>query len=114
MRETTEAIVGAVTGPPTAVRSLLLGRYDNAGRFQYTGRTTTLPQTAGRTIAALLAPADSGHPWTGWSFSAGWGTRETLDVTLVRPDLVVEVGIDIARDTAGRWAPPRPLAPRPP
>ncbi|WAU82672.1 hypothetical protein O1Q96_24880 [Streptomyces sp. Qhu-G9] len=108
MRETTEAIVGAVTGPPTAPRTLLLGRYDNAGRFQYTGRTTTLPQAPGRTIAPLLTPADSGHPWTGWSFSAGWGTRETLDVALVRPELVMEVGVDIARDTAERWHRPRP------
>ncbi|WAU82630.1 hypothetical protein O1Q96_24580 [Streptomyces sp. Qhu-G9] len=106
MRETTEAIVGAVTGPPTAVRSLLLGRYNSAARLQYTGRTTTLPQTAGRTIAALLAPADSGHPWTGWSFSAGWGSREPLDVALVRPDLVVEVGVDVARDASGRWRHP--------
>ncbi|MFG2351874.1 ATP-dependent DNA ligase [Streptomyces phaeochromogenes] len=106
VRETTEAIVGAVTGPPTAPRSLLLGRYDTAGRFQYTGRTTTLPQATGRTIAALLTPADSDHPWTGWSFSAGWGTRETLDVTLVRPELVVEVGVDIARDATGRWRHP--------
>ncbi|MCW8102702.1 hypothetical protein [Streptomyces tauricus] len=54
-------------------------------------------------VAGLLAPADSGHPWTGWSFSAGWGTRETLNVTLVRPELVVEVAVDVARDASGRW-----------
>ncbi|MFD5952010.1 ATP-dependent DNA ligase [Streptomyces collinus] len=42
VRETTEAIVGAVTGPLASPRSLLLGRYDNAGRLQYIGRTTTL------------------------------------------------------------------------
>ena len=35
--------------------------------------------------------------------SAGWGTTETLNVTLVRPDLVAEVGADVARDSAGRW-----------
>ncbi|MFG2351840.1 ATP-dependent DNA ligase [Streptomyces phaeochromogenes] len=106
VRETTEAIVGAVTGPPTAARTLLLGRYDTAGHFQYTGRTTTLPQAAGRTVTGLLTPAEAGHPWTGWSFSAGWGSRETLDITLVRPELVVEVGVDIARDGAGRWRHP--------
>jgi len=27
-------------------------------------------------------------------------------VTLVRPELVVEVGVDIARDSAGRWGHP--------
>ncbi|MFJ2263501.1 hypothetical protein ACIOKD_35255 [Streptomyces sp. NPDC087844] len=64
VRETTEAIVGAITGPATAPRSLLLGRYDTAGRLQYTGRTTTLPRAAGRTVAGLLAPADPGSPWT--------------------------------------------------
>ncbi|WP_314416190.1 ATP-dependent DNA ligase [Streptomyces sp. DSM 40484] len=107
VRETTEAIVGAVTGPLTAPRSLLLGRYDTDGRLQYTGRTTTLPRTAGRTVAGLLTPADPRrHPWTGWSFSAGWGSRETLDVTLVRPELVVEVAVDVARDASGRWRHP--------
>lgn len=58
VRETTEAVVGAVTGPVAAPDSLLLGRYDDDGCLQYTGRTTNL--------------------------STGWGTRETLDVTLVR------------------------------
>ncbi|MGW0572994.1 ATP-dependent DNA ligase [Streptomyces tauricus] len=103
VRETTEAIVGAVTGPTTAPRTLLLGRYDTAGRLQYTGRTTVLPQAAGRTVAGLLALSGSDHPWTGWSFSAGWGSQDKLTVTLVRPELVVEVGVDVARDAAGRW-----------
>ncbi|MFF0087766.1 hypothetical protein ACFYR1_50400 [Streptomyces canus] len=108
MRETTEAIVGAVTGSLTAPRSLLLGRYDD-GRLQYTGRTTTLTRTASASVAGLLAPAQQGHPWTGWSFSAGWGSRETLNVTLVEPELVVEVGVDVARDASGRWRHPTRL-----
>ncbi|MFF5011514.1 ATP-dependent DNA ligase [Streptomyces phaeochromogenes] len=106
VRETTEAIVGAVTGPATAPRTLLLGGYDTAGHFRYTGRTTTLPQAAGRTVAGLLTPAGAGHPWTGWSFSAGWGSPETLDVALVRPELVVEVAVDVARDASGQWRHP--------
>ncbi|MFC9131848.1 ATP-dependent DNA ligase [Streptomyces sp. NPDC057099] len=109
VRETTEAIVGAVTGPLAAPRSLLLGRYDDRGRLEYTGRTTTLAAATSSTLAGLLAPARPGHPWTGWSFSAGWGARETLTVTLVRPGLVVEVGIDVARDAAGRWRHPARL-----
>ncbi|MFF0016234.1 hypothetical protein [Streptomyces sp. NPDC005374] len=71
MRETTEAI-GAVTGSLTAFRSLLLGRYNDNGRLQYTG-------------------------------------RETLSVTLVDPELVVEVGVDVARDASGRWHHPARL-----
>ncbi|WP_231911210.1 MULTISPECIES: hypothetical protein [Streptomyces] len=109
MRETTEAIVGAITGSLALPSSLLLGRYDDDGRLQYTGRTTTLAQAASSAVAALLAPARRGHPWTGWSFSAGWGSRETLDVTLVEPELVVEVGIDVARDASGRWRHPARL-----
>ncbi|MEU9211338.1 hypothetical protein AB0D27_26240, partial [Streptomyces sp. NPDC048415] len=48
-------------------------------------------------------------------FSAGWGTRETLDVTLVEPELMVEVGVDVARDASGRWRHPARWhrAPRP-
>lgn len=108
VHETTEAIVGAVTGSLTAPRGLLLGRYDD-GRLQYTGRTTTLTRTASTTVAGQLASAQHSHPWTGWSFSAGWGSRETLNVTLVEPELVVEVGVDVARDAAGRWRHPTRL-----
>ncbi|MBT1094213.1 ATP-dependent DNA ligase [Streptomyces sp. Tu102] len=113
-RETTEAIVGAVTGPLAAPRTLLLGRYDTAGQLQHVGRTTTLAKAASQSMAALLSAAEGEHPWTGWSFSAGWGSRETLDVTLVRPGLVVEVGVDVARDGAGRGRHPTRLhRPRP-
>ncbi len=83
-----------------------LGRYDDVGRRPHTGRTTPLPQTAGRTLAPLLTPAATGYSWTGWSFSAGWGTRETLHVTLVAPELVVEVGVNVALDSGGRWRHP--------
>ncbi|MGV9277760.1 ATP-dependent DNA ligase [Streptomyces griseosporeus] len=106
VRETTEGIVGAVTGSLAGPRTLLLGRYDAAGRLAHVGRTTTLPRTAGAAVAGLLTAAAPGHPWTGWSFSAGWGSRETLHVTLVEPELVVEVGVDVARDASGRWRHP--------
>lgn len=106
MRETAEAIVGAVTGTLAAPTSLLLGRFDDSGRLQYVGRTSTLAQTASSTVAGLLVLAQGGHPWQGWSFSAGWGRRETLDVTLVELELVVEIGVDAARDASGRWRHP--------
>jgi ATP-dependent DNA ligase len=106
VRVTTEAVVGAVTGPLTAPRTLLLGRYDTAGRLQYAGRSTTLSQSAGRALADRLTPPEGAHPWEGWTFSAGWGTQRTLDVHLVQPDVVVEVAVDVARDAAGRWRHP--------
>ncbi|MFI7020976.1 hypothetical protein [Streptomyces sp. NPDC050164] len=84
----------------------MLGRYDAEGRLQYVGRTTTLARTAGAAVAGLLALGRRGHPWTGWSFSAGWGSREKLVVTLVEPELVVEVAVDVARDASGRWRHP--------
>ncbi|MET7608682.1 hypothetical protein [Streptomyces avermitilis] len=71
VRETTEAVVGAVTGSLAAPRSPLLGRYDDDRRFQYTGRTTTLARAVGSTVGGLPAPPRRGHPWIGWSFSAG-------------------------------------------
>jgi ATP-dependent DNA ligase len=37
VRETSEAIVGAITGSLAVPRTLLLGRYDDGGRFQYVG-----------------------------------------------------------------------------
>ncbi|MGA5895114.1 hypothetical protein [Streptomyces venetus] len=81
---------------------MLLGRYDAAGRLQYTGRSTTLSQAAGRAVAGELAPPRGAHPWKGWTFSAGWGTQRTLEVVPVEPDVVMEVAIDVARDSAGR------------
>ncbi|MFJ3365808.1 ATP-dependent DNA ligase [Streptomyces anthocyanicus] len=102
VRVTEDAVVGGYTGPATAPRTLLLGRYDTSGRLRYVGLSTTLPQASGRSIAKLLTPAGE-HPWAGSSFSAGWGAHESLHVTLVVPELVVEVGVDVARDGHGRW-----------
>ncbi|MFK4540439.1 hypothetical protein RKD29_000035 [Streptomyces tendae] len=101
--------MGAVTGPITAPRTLLLGRYDPVGRLRYTGRTTALPRTTGSALAELLTDANAGHPRRGRTLSAGWGTRETLTVHLVQPDLVLEVEVDVARDAAGRWRHPARL-----
>jgi ATP-dependent DNA ligase len=114
VRETAEGIVGGVTGSLAGPRTLLLGRYDAASQLEYVGRTTTLPRAEGAAVAGVLTPATPGHPWTGWSFSAGWGSHEPLHVTLVQPELVVEVGVDVARDASGRWRhPARWHRPRP-
>ncbi|WP_436952230.1 hypothetical protein [Streptomyces sp. SudanB182_2057] len=50
----------------------------------------------------------------GWTFSAGWGTQRALDVLLVEPRVVMEVAVDVARDSTGRWRHPvRPHRIRP-
>ncbi|WP_432101091.1 hypothetical protein [Streptomyces sp. WAC 04229] len=59
-----------------------------------------------RSLEGVLLPAAGGHPWAGRTFTAGWGSRDILDVTLVDPQLVVEVDVDVARDAAGRWRHP--------
>ncbi|MET7458302.1 ATP-dependent DNA ligase [Streptomyces sp. NPDC005574] len=106
VRITTEAIVGAVTGTLAAPRTLLLGRYDDTGRLQYIGRTSTLSATTAANVTPHLSPVHGKHPWRGWTFSAGWGTHEKLDPILVQPRPVAEVAVDVARDTAGRWRHP--------
>ncbi|MFE1076083.1 ATP-dependent DNA ligase [Streptomyces sp. NPDC058783] len=106
VRVTADAVVGAVTGTLAVPRTLLLGRYDDTGRLRYTGRTVPLVRTEATSLAAALAPAGGGHPWTGRKFTAGWGSHDVLDVTLVDPQLVVEVVVDVARDAAGRWRHP--------
>jgi hypothetical protein len=113
VRETTEAVVGAVTGPAAPPRSLLLGRYDDEGHLQHWPHHRPLPdgQQHGRR-AVRAGPARP--PWTGWLFSAGWGTRETLDVTLVEPELMVESALmSPATPPAGGATPHAGTAPAP-
>jgi ATP-dependent DNA ligase len=105
-RQSTEAVIGAVTGTLRRPASLLLGRFDSTSRLRYTGKTVPLSAQAAADTAALLSPAGPGHPWQGLTFSAGWGTRDTLDVTLVDPSLVAEVHADVSLDAAGRWRHP--------
>lgn len=75
---------------PTAA---LLGRFDAEGQLQYVGRTTVLNVAARQTLASELQPGRPGHPWTGWTFSAGWGSRQQLQVRLVEPVIVAEVAV---------------------
>ncbi|MFF9074578.1 ATP-dependent DNA ligase [Streptomyces sp. NPDC014872] len=106
VRDSAEAIVAAVTGRLPLPGSVLLGRFDSAGRLRYAGRSTPLPAARSRAFGAQLRGARPSHPWQGRSFSAAWGRREQLDVTLVEPELVAEVSADISRDAAGRWRHP--------
>jgi ATP-dependent DNA ligase len=105
-RPSTEALVGAVGDSLAVPSTALLGRYDGEGRLQYAGRTTVLSHPAGQALAAQLTAALGGHPWTGWTFTAGWGSRNVLQVELVEPLTVVEVAADVAVDPSGRWRHP--------
>ncbi|MGW9643062.1 ATP-dependent DNA ligase [Streptomyces albidoflavus] len=105
-RESTEGVVGAVTGPVSAPDTLLLGRWDAEARFRMIARTTPLSATARREVGALLTAAGDDHPWHGVRFSAGWGTRMPLPHVPVAPVLVAEVAADASVDDAGRYRHP--------
>ncbi|MEV4741621.1 ATP-dependent DNA ligase [Streptomyces sp. NPDC049555] len=112
-RTTTEAVVGGITGRLARPETVLLGRFDGSGRLRYVGRTTPLSPPAAKALATELFPATPQHPWTGRRFTAGWHTREPLDVTLVDPTVVAEVSGDAAIDE-GKWRHPLRFArPRP-
>ncbi|WP_308307687.1 ATP-dependent DNA ligase [Streptomyces sp. ISL-10] len=97
-RETTEAVIGAVTGSLAQPQLLVLGRYDADHRLRPVGRTTPLRPDAARQLADHLTAYGPGHPWTGVRFRVTWGSREILDPTLVVPALVAEVSADTAVD----------------
>ncbi|MEE1751258.1 hypothetical protein [Streptomyces sp. SP18CS02] len=105
-RDTTKAIVDAITGSLTRPQLLILGRHDPTGRLRPIGRTVLLRPDAARTLAGHLTPAGSGHPWTAAKFSSAWGTRDVLDITLVRPDLVGEISADTSVDHGGVYRHP--------
>ncbi|MGW7276470.1 ATP-dependent DNA ligase [Streptomyces sp. NPDC054864] len=104
-RDTTEAIIGAITGTPNHPRGLILGRLDQDGNLRPVGRSTPLGADAVRQLTGKLAAAGPDHPWNGIRFTASWGSRTPLDVVLVEPDLVAEVTVDTARER-GVWRHP--------
>lgn len=104
-RDTTEAVIGAITGPLGWPQTLLLGRFDEAGRLRPVGRSTQLRPEAARQLADQLVPAAPGHPWEAVHFTTSWGSRTPLDVLLVAPALVAELAVDTAQDR-GVWRHP--------
>ncbi|MCX4966281.1 ATP-dependent DNA ligase [Streptomyces sp. NBC_00654] len=109
-RQTTEAVVGAITGTLSRPRMLVLGRFDGEGRLRYVGKTTQISTTAAQQLVGWLTAASVGtHPWEDARFSTAWGNRDVLDTTLVAPDRVAEVSVDTAQDR-GVWRHPVRLA----
>ncbi|MGW7455275.1 ATP-dependent DNA ligase [Streptomyces sp. NPDC054787] len=100
-RDTTETIIGAITGILARPQLLVLGPHDPAGRLRAVGRTIPLRPEQARQVGEHLAAAAPGHPWEGVRFASAWGSRDVLDVVLVRPELVAEVSADRAVDRGG-------------
>lgn len=67
-RDSTEAVIGAITGTLARPQLLLLGRHDGAGNLRPIGRTVPLRPDAARELAKHLTLAGPGHAWNGVTF----------------------------------------------
>jgi len=95
-------------GEGTAVGSLLLGLYDDAGALQHVGVCASFTQEKRRELVEFLAPyrrdALAGHPWAAWASPEGgqrmpggqsrWSAGKDLSWEPLRPELVVEVAYE--------------------
>ncbi|MEV5864295.1 ATP-dependent DNA ligase [Streptomyces sp. NPDC052071] len=104
-RNTTEALIGAITGSLHHPEVLLLGRYDTTGRLRLVGKTVPLKPGPARDLAEHLTAAGPDHPWTGVRFTASWTSRTPLEPVLVAPVLVAEISADVSQDH-GVWRHP--------
>ena len=124
-------------GGPQAVGSLLLGLYDDAGRLNHVGVTSSFTMDQRRALAIELAPlrpnASVGHPWhdvgaesTSTASAADatqrlpgatsrWSAGKDLAWVALRPERVVEVKYDQLQGdrfrhatTFVRWRPDKP------
>jgi len=123
-------------GPGTHVGSLLLGLYDDAGKLNHVGITSSFSWDRRAALAEELAPlrkdAVDGHPWREWAEWAGWGDAEASGQRLpgatsrwnrgkdlswepLRAERVVEVAYDHLQGsrfrhgtTFKRWRPDKP------
>jgi ATP-dependent DNA ligase len=99
--------------PGTAIGSLLLGLFDDAGTLQHVGVCSSFTAAKRRELVEYLAPyrrdALASHPWKRWAESgfengaAGtrmpgaqsrWSQGKDLSWEPLRPELVVEVEYD--------------------
>ena len=100
-RESTEVIVGAVTGSLARPETVVAGTV-RAGVLKIIGKTTPLSRTQAAELAQALMPAGPGHPWPDQVASTRFGSsREKVTLVKVEPVLVVEVLADAALDSGG-------------
>ncbi|MEV3934221.1 hypothetical protein [Streptomyces sp. NPDC049944] len=104
-RDSTEALIGGVTGSLHRPQVLLLGRNDTTGRLRLVGKTTPLKPGPAQEVVGHLTAAGPDHPWTGVRFTASWNSRTPLEPVLVDPVLVAEISADVSQDH-GVWRHP--------
>jgi len=96
-------------GEGTAVGSLLLGLYDDAGTLQHVGVCASFTAERRAQLVEYLAPyrrdALANHPWRGWADAEGaghrmpggqsrWSQGKDLSWEPLRPELVAEVAYE--------------------
>lgn len=94
-------------GQDTAVGSLLLGLFDDAGDLQHVGVSASFTDAKRRDLVDFLAPYREGaltdHPWKGWAdastqrmpgMQSRWSQGKSLSWEPLRPILVAEVAYD--------------------
>jgi ATP-dependent DNA ligase len=101
-RQTTDAVIGGVTGSLHRPTALLLGRYaSDTGRLHYAGCTSHLTDAQAAVVAPLLVAATGSHPWPA-RLSVSWRSQPTA-YHQVLPLVVVEIRVDVATDQGRRW-----------
>jgi ATP-dependent DNA ligase len=106
-------------GRKTALGSLLLGLFDEAGDLQHVGVCASFTDVRRRELVAMLAPyrknALTDHPWKDWAdlgaddaaqrrpgVQSRWSQGKDLSWEPLRPELVVEVAYDHMQGTRFR------------
>jgi ATP-dependent DNA ligase len=103
-RQTLEVIAGAVIGPIGKPAALVAGLM-REGEFVIAGRSSDLNSAQSAQLAAVLEPADRGHPWPDVMSNGVFGNRKQVALTKVRPVVVVEVSADTGMQN-GRYRHP--------
>jgi ATP-dependent DNA ligase len=103
----------------TAVGSLLLGLYDDAGKLHHVGVSASFTADKRRELVTLLEPyrenATEGHPWKDWADAGAgddaqrrpgaqsrWSRGKSMSWEPLRPELVAEVAYDHMQGTRFR------------
>lgn len=112
-RETTEVIIGAVTGSLERPDSIVVGLLAD-GVLTIVGKSTPLSTSQARSLAAVLTPAGAEHPWPDEVSSSRFGaSRAKLVLTKVEPVIVAEVLADSALQAGAFRHPVRFVRQRP-
>lgn len=103
-RETQDVVLGAVIGPLSAPRQVVVGIVVD-GQLEIAGRSAPLSTTTARQLGKLLRAPTGAHPWPEvigpGALDRFNSTREPVSLTLVEP-VMAEISADTAR-TRGRF-----------